>query len=166
MTSPIGVARPRPDTPAKARGATRYAADRPVHGLLHARLVLATHAHARIIGIDTAAARSVPGVVAVLTGADLPITATGRDRLSLPLAKTEVVFGGQPVAIVVAESEAAATDAVELVDVRLEPLPVVLDAEAAMDPDSPLAWREIAEEGDRSGSMDAQTHAVQTCGSR
>jgi len=159
VSSPIGVARPRPDAPAKVRGATRYAADRRVHGLLHARLVLATRAHATIAGIDPAAALQVPGVVAVLAAADLPITATGRDRLSLPLARTEVVFAGQPVALVVAETEAAAEDAVELVDVRLEPLPVVLDPEAAMAPGAPLAWREIAEEGDRTGSMDAQTHA-------
>jgi len=159
MTSPIGLARPRPDAPAKVRGATRYAADRRVHGLLHARLVLATHAHARVTSIDLDAALGVPGVVAVLSAADLPITATGRDRLSVPLARKEVVFAGQPVAIVVAESEAAAEDAVELVDVRLEALPVVLDAEAAMDPAAPLAWREMAEEGDRTGSMDAQTHA-------
>ena len=82
MTSPIGVARPRPDAPAKVRGATRYAADRPVPGLLHARLVLATHAHARIRGIDADAARELPGVVAVLTAADLPIKATGRDKTS------------------------------------------------------------------------------------
>src|SRR4029077_18348306 len=114
MTSPIGVARPRPDAPAKVRGATRYAADRPVRGLLHARLVLATHAHARITGIDADAARNLPGVVAVLTAADLPITATGRDRRSRPLARTEVAFAGQPVALVVGESETAATDAVEL----------------------------------------------------
>jgi CO/xanthine dehydrogenase Mo-binding subunit len=159
VTSPIGVARPRPDAPAKVRGATRYAADGRVHGLLHARLVLATHAHARVAGIDASAALALPGVVAVLTAADLPITATGRDRLSLPLARGEVVFAGQPVAILVAESAAIAEDAVELVDVRLEPLPVVLDPEAAMDPAAPLAWREIAEEGDRTGSMDAQTHA-------
>jgi CO/xanthine dehydrogenase Mo-binding subunit len=159
MTTPIGVARSRPDAPAKVRGATRYAADRRVHGLLHARLVLATHAHARIAGIDADAALAMPGVVAVLAATDLPITATGRDRLSVPLARTEVVFAGQPVAIVVAESEAAAEDAVELVHVRLEGLPVVLDAEAAMDPAAPLAWLEIAEEGDRTGSMDAQTHA-------
>jgi CO/xanthine dehydrogenase Mo-binding subunit len=159
MTSPIGVARPRPDAPAKVRGATRYAADRRLHGLLHARLVLATHAHARVARIDARAALAVPGVVAVLTAAELPITASGRDRLSVPLARNEVVFAGQPVALVVAESEAAAEDAVELVAVQLEPLPVVLDAEAAMDPASPLAWQEIAEEGDRAGSMDAQTHA-------
>jgi CO/xanthine dehydrogenase Mo-binding subunit len=159
MTSPIGVARPRPDAPAKVRGATRYAADRRIHGLLHARLVLATHAHARITGIDGAEALAQPHVVAVLAAADLPITATGRDRLSLPLARSEVVFAGQPVALVVAETEQVAMDAAELVDVRLAPLPVVLDAEAAMVPDAPLAWREIAEEGDGTGSMDAQTHA-------
>ena len=159
MTSPIGVARPRPDAPAKVRGATRYAADRYVHGLLHARLVLATHAHARVTGIEAAGALEQPGVVAVLIAEDLPITATGRDRLSLPLARSEVVFAGQPVALVVAETEAAAMDAAELVHVRLEPLPVVLDPEAAMAPDAPLAWREIAEEGNRTGSMDAQTHA-------
>ena len=132
MTSPIGLARARPDAPAKVRGATRYAADRRVHGLLHARLVLATHAHATVAGIDTAAALEMPGVVAVLTAADLPITATGRDRLSVPLARREVVFAGQPVAIVVAESEAAAEDAVDLVDVRLEPLPVVLGHRAVI----------------------------------
>jgi CO/xanthine dehydrogenase Mo-binding subunit len=148
VTSPIGVARPRPDAPAKVRGATRYAADRRLYGLLYARLVLATHAHARIAGIDAKAALAMPGVVAVLAASDLPITATGRDRLSVPLARTEVVFAGQPVAIVVADSEAAAEDAVELVDVRLEPLPLVLDAEAAMDPAAPLAWQEIADEGD------------------
>jgi len=160
VTSPIGLARPRPDAPAKARGATRFAADRRIHGLLHARLVLATHAHARLAGIETGPALAIPGVVAVLGAADLPIKAEGRDRLSLPLARTEVVFAGQPVAIVVAETEAAAEDGAELVFVHLEPLPVVLDPEAAMDPDSPLAWREIAEEGDRTGSMDAQSHAA------
>jgi CO/xanthine dehydrogenase Mo-binding subunit len=159
MTSPIGVARPRPDAPAKVRGATRYAADRPHRGLLHARPVLATHAHARILSIDAAAALALPGVVAVLAAADLPITSTGRDRASMPLARSEVVFAGQPIALVIADSEAGARDAVELVDVRLEGLPVVLDAEEAMAPASALAWQELAEEGDRSGSADAQTHA-------
>ena len=159
MTGPIGLVRPRPDAPPKTRGATRYAADRQHAGLLHARLVLATHAHARIAGIDATEALRMPGVVAVLTAGNLPITATGRDRLSNPLAKSEVVFAGQPVALVVGRSPAAAEDAAELVDVRLEPLPVVLDAEAAMAPEWPLAWQELAAEGDRSGSMDAQTHA-------
>lgn len=155
---PIGLARPRPDAPAKVRGATRFAADRATRGLLHARLVLAQRAHARIVGVDTTAALAVPGVVAVMTATDLPIRARGNDRLVRPLARTEVAFAGQPVVLVVAESVSAATDAAELVDVRLEPLPVVLDPEAAMDPASPLARIELAEEGDRTGSMDAQTH--------
>ena len=160
MTSPIGLARPRPDAPAKARGATRFAGDRRIHGLLHARLVLATHAHARVAAIEAGPALAIPGVVAVLGAADLPIKAEGRDRLSVPLARSEVVFAGQPVAIVIAETEAAAEDGAELVFVDLEPLPVVLDPEAAMDPDAPLAWHEIAEERDRTGSMDAQSHAA------
>ncbi|TME13497.1 MAG: xanthine dehydrogenase family protein molybdopterin-binding subunit, partial [Chloroflexi bacterium] len=158
MTSPVGVARPRPDAPPKVRGATRYAADRPRRGLLHARLVLATHAHARIVAIDAAAALETPGVVAVLSAADLPIKAKAWDRSTLPLARSEVVFAGQPIALVIAESDAAASDAAELVNVRLEALPVVLDAEAAMDPASPLAWQERGAASDEAGS-DAQTHA-------
>src|SRR5262245_55962067 len=134
MTSPIGVARPRPDAPAKVRGATRYAADRSTKGLLHARLVLAHRAHGRIVSIDREAALAIPGVVAVLIAEDLPIKAKGRDRLTRPLARSEIVFAGQPVALVVADSVAVATDAAELVTVGLESLPVVLDAEAAMDP--------------------------------
>jgi CO/xanthine dehydrogenase Mo-binding subunit len=159
-SSPVGVARPRPDAPAKVRGATRYGADRtPPRGLLHARLVLANRAHATIEAIDAGTALAIPGVVAVLTAEDLPIRAKGRDRLTKPLARSEVVFAGHPVALVVAQTPAAASDAAELVHVRLHPLPVVLDAEAAMDPGSPLARVELASEGDRSGSMDAQTHA-------
>ena len=158
MSSSVGVARPRPDAPAKVRGTTRYAADRTPRGLLYARLVLSQRAHAKILGIDTAAALATPGVVAVLTAADLPIRAKGADRLVRPLARGEVVFAGEPVALVVGESLAAATDAAELVEVQLAPLPVVLDPEAAMDPASPLARLELGDEGDRTGSMDAQTH--------
>ena len=158
-TTPIGAARARPDGPTKTRGATRYAADRPMHGLLHARLVLAPRAHARILRIDSTAALAVRGVVAVLTAADLPIVSDGVDRIARPLAGTEVVFGQQPVAMVVARTPAAAADAAELVDVQLAPLPAAIDADASMDPGAPLARIELAEEGDRTGSMDAQTHA-------
>ena len=143
MTTPVGVARPRPDAPAKVRGATRFAADRTPRGLLYARLVLSQRGHARILGVDPAGALAIPGVVAVLTAADLPIKAKGTDRLVRPLARGEIVFSGEPVALVVAETLGAATDAAELVDVRLEALPVVLDPEAAMDPSSPLARLEL-----------------------
>lgn len=155
----VGAARPRPDSPAKVRGATRYAADRPMRGLLHARLVLAQRAHARIVSIDADAALGVPGVVAVLTAADLPLKGEGSDRLNRPLAGAEVVFAGEPVALVVARTPQAAADGVELVDVRVEALPSVVDAEAAMVADGALARVDLATEGDRTGSMDAQTHA-------
>src|SRR5919204_1120994 len=135
----IGVSRPRLDGEAKVRGAMRYAADLPVQGLLHARLVLAAEAHGRIASIDVDSALAVPGVVAVLTAADLPIVPGTAGRAGQPLAREEVVYSGQPVALVVAESEAAAADGVDEVLVEIEPLPAVLDLEAAMAIDAPPA---------------------------
>jgi len=137
--SAIGVARPRVDAPDKVTGATRYAADGYVHGLLHARLVLSTEAHARIRGIDREEALAVPGVVAVLTAGDLPIKSVGNDRTAEPLAREEVVFAGQPVAIVVAESEAAAEDGTEVLVVDYESLAAIVDVEEAMRPGAALA---------------------------
>jgi CO/xanthine dehydrogenase Mo-binding subunit len=137
----IGVSRPRIDSEEKVRGETRYADDLAPAGreLLHGRLVLSLYAHARVTGIDTAGALAVPGVVAVLTARDLPIQGSGSARMFQPLAAEEVVFAGQPVAIVVADSEAAAQDGADAVVVGYEPLPVVLDPEAAMAVDAPLA---------------------------
>jgi CO/xanthine dehydrogenase Mo-binding subunit len=146
----IGVARPRTDSRQKVAGETRYAADDVLPGLLHARLVLSTEAHATIQGIDAEAALAVPGVVAVLTADDLPIVSEGSDRGREPLARGEAVFSGQPVAIVVAENEAAAEDGVEAVVVEYASLEAVVDLEAAMAPGSPLAQRERAG-GDEGG---------------
>jgi CO/xanthine dehydrogenase Mo-binding subunit len=149
----IGVARPRVDAPEKVTGATHFAADGYVHGVLHARLVLSPEAHALVKGVDKDAALAVEGVVAVLTADDLPIQTTGNDRTAEPLARTEVVFAGQPVAIVVAESEAAAEDGVELVTVEYEPLEVVVDLERAMEPGAPLA--RIADEEETGGDLES-----------
>ena len=157
MSDTIGIARPRLDAPEKVTGATRYGADGYVHGLLHARPVLATEPHARIRGFDKDGALAVTGVVAVLTAADLPITTTGTDRTSEPLAREEVVFAGQPVALVVAETEAAAEDGAELVVVAYETLEAVVDVEAAMEPGAPLA--RIAEESDDEGGDLESVHA-------
>jgi CO/xanthine dehydrogenase Mo-binding subunit len=140
----VGVARPRPDSESKVRGTIRYAADRIRPGTLHARLVLAPYAHARIIGIDLAAALARPGVVAVMTATDLPAPSGEPDRLVEPLARSEVVFAGQPVALVIAEKDEIAADAAELVDVRLEPLAPVVDAAAAMAPGAPLVRADLA----------------------
>jgi CO/xanthine dehydrogenase Mo-binding subunit len=152
-TGAIGVPRPRPDSEPKVRGTTRYAADRRRPGTLHARPVLATYAHARITGIAVSAALAHPGVVTVLTAADLARPDGDVDRLVEPLARDEVVFAGQPVALVIAETPEAAADAVELVDVRLEPLPAVIDAAAAMAPGSPLVRAGLAAEDE--GAADA-----------
>lgn len=138
-TGGLGVATPRTDSNEKVRGSTRYAADLTVRGLLHARIVPSLYAHARILRIDTTDALAVPGVVAVLTAADLPIVGADDMRMFEPLARGEALFAGQPVALVVAETETAAADAVPLVRVDVERLPVVMDLAAATHADSPLA---------------------------
>ncbi len=158
----IGASIPRRDSEAKVRGATRYAGDLPVHGLLHARLVLAHEAHARIVSIEVEEARRARGVAAVMTAADLPITATGPGRGKQPLAREEVLYAGQPIAIVIAETEAAAVDAAELVWAELEPLTPVLDLEAAIRPGAPRARVSTADQGD--GSDIADAHASVSAG--
>jgi CO/xanthine dehydrogenase Mo-binding subunit len=135
----VGVSIPRRDSEPKVRGATRFAADIPTPGLLHARLVLAHEAHATVSAISTHAARAAPGVVAVLTASDLAIKGSGPGRRHEPLAREEVVYAGQPVAMVVAETEASAEDGIELVEVALEPLAPVLDLETAARRGTPLA---------------------------
>ena len=140
VTEIIGIARPRIDAPDKVTGATRYAADGLASTDCSTPVSFSPPKHTRASrGIDREAALAIPGVVAVLTAADLPIATTGTDRTAEPLAREEVVFAGQPVALVVAESEAAAEDGAELVLVEYEPLPAVVDVEAAMEPGSPLA---------------------------
>ncbi|HET6549662.1 MAG TPA: xanthine dehydrogenase family protein, partial [Solirubrobacter sp.] len=151
----IGTARRRRDGDAKVRGATRYVGDLPVYGLLHARPVLAAEAHARITGIDGAAALAVPGVVAVLTAGDLPEPG-GSGRAAEPLAREEIVWAGQPVALVVAESEAAAEDGAALVVVDADPLPAVMDLESALAPGAPAA-RVTARLGEDEGAAGAHT---------
>jgi len=150
----IGVSIPRRDSESKVRGRTRYAADFPIPGLLHARLVLSHEAHARIARIDASAALKLPGVVAVLRAADLPIS-PGAGRAYEPLAREEVVWAGQPLALVVAESEAAAEDGAELVAVELEPLEPVLDLEAAARPGAPRARLVRHEPGEGADLSDA-----------
>jgi CO/xanthine dehydrogenase Mo-binding subunit len=156
--SVIGVSTPRRDSEPKVRGATKYAGDLPVTGLLHARLLLAHDAHALIKSIDASAARELPGVVAVLTAEDLPIVAKGPQRSREPLAREEIVYAGQPVAIAVAETEALATDALELIELELEHLEPVLDLEAAIRPGAALA-RVSTDQDEGDGSDFADAHA-------
>src|SRR5256714_13208629 len=116
-----GGARRGRDGEGRVRGATRYAADVPVAGLLHARPVLSVEAHARITGLDVAAALRVGGVVAVLRADDLPIAPGASGRAGEPLAREGGVFCGQPGALVVAPREAAASDRARAGDSGYEP---------------------------------------------
>ena len=116
--------------------------------------MLATEPHARILGVDKEAALSIPGVVAVLIASDLPIASPGTDRTSEPLAREEVVFAGQPVALVVAETEAAAEDGAEATLVEYEPLEPVVDVEAAMQPGAALA-RVVEASDDEAGDLES-----------
>jgi CO/xanthine dehydrogenase Mo-binding subunit len=110
-----------------------------------------------ITAIVSDAALAIPGVVAVLSADDLPLVASGRGRMYEPLASREVVYAGQPVALVIAESEALAEDGAELVEVELERLEPVLDLEAAARPDAPLA--RIHARADTPGSELGDAHA-------
>ena len=114
----------------KTMGRVRYVGDLRFAGMLHARLVLSVHAHARIVSISTAEAERRSGVVACLTAASLPVAR--RHPIAGPLASEEVFFVGQPVAVVVAESAQAAEDAAELVVVDYQPLGAVTELESAM----------------------------------
>ena len=134
LTSAIGRPIPRVDGRPKVTGRARFAADIGARGLLHARPVLALPAHALIERIDASAALAVPGVVAVLTAADLPIVSDGTDRRHEPLARREILWAGQPVALVVAETAEAAADAAALVLVETTLLDPVLDLDRAVDP--------------------------------
>ena len=136
----------------KVTGATRFTADLELPGLLHVHLVVAHTPRARIRGIETAAARSAPGVVDVITGRDFPaLDSAGPD---LPLAVDHVFYVGQPVVAVVAESEAAAADAAALVAVDYEESRPVVDASAAMDERSPL----VLDEAEAADDDDASVH--------
>jgi CO/xanthine dehydrogenase Mo-binding subunit len=157
----LGIPHARTDSNEKVRGTTRFAADLPVRGMLHARIVSSVYAHARILGIDATTALAVPGVVAVLTAEDLPIVGADNMRMYEPLARDEALFAGQPVALVVAETETAAADAAELVMVDAEPLPVVADLVGAMLSDSPLARLvPMREDADAEGGTAKAAHAA------
>ncbi len=155
----VGKATRRVDAPDKLTGRARYAGDMPVPGLLHARLVLSPYAHARILNIDTSAALEVPGVKAVYTGETLGMAKRdSSSRSQSPLAQKEVLWSGHPVAIVLAETEAAAEDGAALVDVSYEPLPIVMDPIAGMEPGSPLARQQ--EKDDTSEIAGGGAHAA------
>src|SRR5256714_302756 len=174
----VGRALVRHDAVEKVTGRTRFAADFGLPGMLHAALKRADVPHARLLRVDTSVAESVPGVASVMTAKDVPENTVWVDvpgqtfqvgalkaRANV-LADGVVRYHGEPIAIVAAETEDAALASVELIDVQYEELPVVTDAEAALEKGAPLVHEQgnlIASWQLQEGNVDAAltaTHAV------
>ncbi|MGH3501047.1 MAG: xanthine dehydrogenase family protein molybdopterin-binding subunit [Nocardioidaceae bacterium] len=142
----VGKSIRRVEDPKFLRGRGGYVADLAPPGTLHAVLLRSPHAHARIVHVDAAEARQLPGVVAVVTGADAadlcdPMPDFGPDPTKHTwrcLAHEKVRYVGEGVAVVVAENRYVAEDARDLIDVEYEPLPPVVDPEEALAADAPL----------------------------
>ena len=154
----IGNSVPRTEDPRLLSGGGRYVDDIDLPGLCRAHILRSPHAHAAIRGIDAAAARSMPGVHAVLTGADYAASGLGtiqpqlvlksRDGAPMarpsfaPLAIDRSVHVGEAVAVVVADSLAQAKDAAETIDVDFEPLEATIDTALADAETTPALWEE------------------------
>jgi CO/xanthine dehydrogenase Mo-binding subunit len=139
----IGTSHPRIDAVGKVTGATLYPGDRNYDDELWMKILFAGRPHARILSIDTSQAKSLPGVVAVLTAGDVPVNEYGlqipdQPVLCGPGSSKEgadiVRFVGDQVALVVAESEKVASQALDLIQVEYEDLPVLNDPRQAMEP--------------------------------
>lgn len=129
----VGQTVTRRDSWAKVKGEAQYAADIAVPGMLHMKIVFAGRPHARIRGLDTAAARALPGVVDVLTAADVPVNTRGLIRSDQQVfCDNKVRFAGDQVCAVVAETAEIAEAAARLVAIDYEDLPVLATVAEAL----------------------------------
>jgi carbon-monoxide dehydrogenase large subunit len=158
----IGARIHRREDPHLITGGGRYIEDLVRPGTLTMSIVRSPHPHARVTRINITAAQATPGVVAVLTAAEFKPLLSGTHPVApafvaekhtvperFPIADNEVVFQGEPVAVVIAESRKVAVDAALAVEVEYEPLPAIMDMFEALEPNSPkthtgqvdnLAW--------------------------
>src|SRR5947207_10348666 len=143
----------RIEDPRLIKGIGTYVDDLRLPGIVHTAILRSPHAHARIRKIDVSAARALPGVVAVLTGADvndacglIPCAAAIPD-LKAPkhtvLAGDRVYFAGHAVAVAVATDPYIARDAVDAIDVDYDPLPAVTNPEEAVKSGTPLTHADL-----------------------
>ena len=151
----VGTRPVRHDGPDKVLGRARYAADIHLPGMLHGKILRSPHAHARIRAIDPARALALPGVHAVVTGADFPdVSAEIKDQEEGAtvnygfysrnvMAREKALYRGHAVAAIVADSPHLAEEALALIDVDYAVLPPVLTADAAMAPGAPLVHERL-----------------------
>ncbi len=154
-TRSFGARIPRNEDPRLLTGRGMYADDVRRPGMLHAAFYRSPHAHARIVRVTTEAAKALPGVAAVFVAADLPDAIRGplpkliphptliHHKTQVALAGEFVRHAGEPVAMVVAESRYLAEDALDLLEVEVEPLPAVVDLEEAVRPGSPTVHEDL-----------------------
>jgi CO/xanthine dehydrogenase Mo-binding subunit len=142
----IGTSVPRGEGGGKVSGRSTYAADMKLPGLLWAKILRSPHPHARIRRVDISKAEKVPGVRAVITGADVKGRLIGKQIRDLPvLCWDKVRFVGDRVAAVAADTIDAVEEAILLIDVDYEILPAVFDPLEAMTPEAPLLHDNVAE---------------------
>ncbi len=177
----VGVTKLRKEDAHLVTGRTTWTDNITLTGMLHVALVRSPMAHAKVTNVDVSAALEQPGVVAAFSGADLadnwagglpcawPVTPDMKSPTHLPLATDEVRYVGDAVAVVVARTRYQAADATEHVVVDYEPLPAVVDMEAALADGSPLAdtsldsnksftWQKI--DGEIDDAFDGAAHVT------
>ncbi len=139
----IGKSIRRKESAAKVAGTVKYTADYAAPGLLHAALLVSPLAHARIISIDTSEARKSPGVRGIVTGQDIPVRAGSHLEDRPILALDKVRYYGEPVAVIVADSEHEAKSALKLIQAEYAPLPVVNSPAQALQSNAPLVHENL-----------------------
>ncbi|MCH7593374.1 MAG: xanthine dehydrogenase family protein molybdopterin-binding subunit [Chloroflexi bacterium] len=187
----VGTRPIRPDGLDKVTGRALYGADIKLDGLVQGAVLRSPHVHARIKSIDTSRAEKAPGVLAVMTGADMPVAAAGKvdgkeGNVALSwssnrvMAHDKVLFKGHPVAAVAANDRNSALEALRLIDVEYEPLEPILTIKQAMAPGAALVHDGLVgnhlgesvkntnvaviirhELGDPSGAMDRATLVIE-----
>jgi carbon-monoxide dehydrogenase large subunit len=150
MTAPIGLSVKRREDRRFLTGRGRYVDDLRLPGLLHAAIVRSPHAHARVVEVDGSRARAMPGVVAVLTMAELPECDAAvpplvpsprlRPYTQPAIAGAKTRYAGEAVAVAVADDIYRATDAAEVVDIRYDVLPAAATVDAALAPGAPRVF--------------------------
>ncbi|MFM9860861.1 aerobic carbon-monoxide dehydrogenase large subunit [Pseudoxanthobacter sp. M-2] len=157
----LGSSRKRVEDARFTQGKGRYVDDMKMPGMLYGDFVRSPYGHARIKSINAEAAKALPGVIAVLTAADLkPLglhyMPTLAGDVQAVLAEEKVLYQNQEVAFVVADDRYVAADAVELVEVEYEELPALVDPFKAMDADAPVLREDLA--GKTTGAHGPRNH--------